>query len=100
MRNLLLIIFIVLLTLGSYAQPEEQTVEENFRATFISPGLEYELPIANKTSILLHLGVGVGGPTKIYPMTGLAGHSWFRRFMIYKCGIITICPSESGKTKM
>ena len=64
MKTFLLVLSITLSVLSAHAQLKEEAIQQNFRLNFISPGVEYEMPFAKKSSVLLNLGIGVGGSYK------------------------------------
>lgn len=60
MRKLFLLI-ILTISLKSFGQEATDNLNKVFRINALNPGLEYEMPISNKSTIAINSGIGIHG---------------------------------------
>ena len=80
MKKVTLIILIVVLYVSQgYTQENPKNTSSVFRVNFINPGIEYELPVFNQSTVLFSVGVGYG---ESYPNLTTNASGW----------LYSICP--------
>ncbi|MFP4448092.1 MAG: hypothetical protein ACLFPH_05115 [Bacteroidales bacterium] len=72
MKKITIIILSIMLFVHVQAQDQKNTIPV-FRVNFINPGIEYESPVLNQSTIVFNGGIGYG---ESYPNTTLYASGW------------------------
>jgi len=73
MKKVIFIVIVALSVFKGYTQENSRNTSSVIRLNVINPGVEYELPVLDHSTVLFNIGIGYG---ESYPQTTLYASGW------------------------